>query len=161
MRGPGIISTGFWQLEASCLCEGNERGNRDLTLLMHFMRRYFKREDAQEAGRLLRFTLLNLTHFFETSARIFAFFTSTATDSKRPRTTPTMHLAILFCLCISTASAVDHYGIMSSDHVHSMIEEQAQKLLGNDLRLVSLFTADNHHSHDGSDFISRQRSVPK
>lgn len=125
---------------------------------MHFMRRYFKSEDARKT------TLLYSSESSSSSSsrpphEYFCFSTSTATDSQRLRITPTMHFTILFCLCISTASAVNHYGIMPSEDVHSMVEEQAQKFLDNNLRLVSLFTTDSHHSHDGSDFLSSELGI--
>lgn len=70
-----------------------------------------------------------------------------------------MHLATLVCFYISAASAVQHYGIMPSEDMHSMIEEQAQKLLNIDMRLASVFTTDSHHTHDGSVFLSSELDI--
>ncbi|OJJ73112.1 hypothetical protein ASPBRDRAFT_194076 [Aspergillus brasiliensis CBS 101740] len=70
-----------------------------------------------------------------------------------------MHLATLACFCISAASAVKHYGIIPSEDAHNLIEEHAKKLLDNDLRLVSVFTTDYHHTHDGSDFLSSEMGI--
>lgn len=52
-----------------------------------------------------------------------------------------------------------HYGMIPSEEAHSTIEEHAKKLLDNDMRLVSVFTTDNHHAHDGSDFLSSEMGI--
>ncbi|OJI82037.1 hypothetical protein ASPTUDRAFT_45397 [Aspergillus tubingensis CBS 134.48] len=70
-----------------------------------------------------------------------------------------MHLATLACFCISVASAVKHYGMIPSEETHDLIEEHAKKLLDNDMRLVSVFTTDYNHSHDGSDFLSSEMGI--
>jgi hypothetical protein len=70
-----------------------------------------------------------------------------------------MHLAALVCFCVSAASAVKHYGMVLSEDAHTMIEDYAQKLLDNNMRLVSIFTTDSHHTHDGSDFLSSEMGI--
>lgn len=70
-----------------------------------------------------------------------------------------MHLAILICVCISAASAVKHYGMIPSEAAHDMVEEHAKNLLDNDLKLVSVFTTDSHHAHDGIDFLSSEMGI--
>ncbi|CAK48942.1 hypothetical protein An07g05710 [Aspergillus niger] len=72
---------------------------------------------------------------------------------------PTMRLATLACFCISAASAVKHYGMDPSEDTRNLIEEHARKLLDNDMRLVSVFTTDYHHTHDGSDFLSSEMGI--
>ncbi|KAF4221535.1 hypothetical protein CNMCM5878_008783 [Aspergillus fumigatiaffinis] len=46
-----------------------------------------------------------------------------------------------------------------SEDAHAMIEDYAQKLLDNNMRLVSIFTTDSHHTHDGSDFLSSEMGI--
>lgn len=53
-----------------------------------------------------------------------------------------MYLATLICFCLSAVTAVKHYGMMPPDDMYGMIEDHAQKLLENDMRLVSIFTTD-------------------
>ncbi|ODM21320.1 hypothetical protein SI65_02163 [Aspergillus cristatus] len=65
-----------------------------------------------------------------------------------------MHLAALICFCISATNAVKHYGMIPSVDVHNTIQEHAKKFLENDMELVSVFTTDNHHVHNGSDFLT-------
>lgn len=65
-----------------------------------------------------------------------------------------MHLAALICFCISATNAVKHYGMIPSVDVHNTVQEHAKKFLENDMELVSVFTTDNHHVHNGSDFLS-------
>lgn len=57
-----------------------------------------------------------------------------------------MYLATLICFCLSAVTAVKHYGMMPPDDMYGMIEDHAQKLLENDMRLVSIFTTDIDHS---------------
>lgn len=38
--------------------------------------------------------------------------------------------------------------------VHNTVQEHAKKFLENDMELVSVFTMDNYHVHNGSDFLS-------
>ncbi|KAL4894402.1 hypothetical protein BDV59DRAFT_200753 [Aspergillus ambiguus] len=48
---------------------------------------------------------------------------------------------------------------MPPANVHSMIEEHAEKLLDQDLKLVASFTTDMHHTHDGMDFLEAELGI--
>lgn len=66
----------------------------------------------------------------------------------------TMHLAVLICFCIYGTNAVKHYGMIPSVDMHNTVQEHAKKFLENDMELVSVFMTNNHHVHNGSDFLS-------
>lgn len=65
-----------------------------------------------------------------------------------------MHLTTLVCFCISATNAVKHYGMVPSVDMHNTIQEHAMKFLETDMELVSVFTANNHDVHNGTDFLS-------
>lgn len=70
-----------------------------------------------------------------------------------------MHLATLVCFCISTASAVKHYGLTPTMEVQNMVEKHALGLSGIDVNLTSLFMTDHHNSHDGADFLAAELGI--
>ena len=70
-----------------------------------------------------------------------------------------MHFATIVCLCISTASAVNHYGLLPTEDVRSMIEQHVQKFMNDDLTITSIFTTDSHNTHDGADFLTSELGI--
>lgn len=70
-----------------------------------------------------------------------------------------MHLATLVCFCISTASAVKHYGLTPTMEVQNMVENHALGLSGIDVNLTSLFMTDHHNSYDGADFLAAELGI--
>ena len=113
----------------------------------------------------LNIILLQIFHSYSTSLRplqtqatilqsVARKYTLLITTDNVPRKTTTMLLAALICFCISTTNAVKHYGMIPSEDMYNTVQEHAKKFLENDMELVSVFTTDNHHIHNGSDFLS-------